>query len=245
MCNEIEIKTGRAEYKVFLQNGFSPDTNPVMRIHKHNYAEMHLFLGGEAVVSVENKSIVAKDGDIILIPRRIPHYVTKIGDNVSHTAFQISCELSEVMIRSVSNGLVSEFFAEISKSEKVLNFSTISAYIALFISKFPLESPIEAIKINDYGFLIHEFFSQRYGDDVKLSDLADVLHLSARQTERLVTEYTGHGFGKELTATRMAMAAHLINSSSLPLDKIAEYVGYRSYVGFWKAFKKTQNKASE
>ena len=203
------------------------------------------FLGEEAILSVENKDIVAKDGDIILIPGRIPHYVTKIGDTTLHTAFQIACEVSEVMIRSVSNALVSEFFSEISRSEKELNYSAISAYIALFISKFPLELSLEATKINDYGFLIHEFFSQKYGDDVKLSDLADVLRLSTRQTERLVMEYTGHGFGKELTATRMAIAAHLMNNTSFPLGKIAEYVGYHSYAGFWKAFKKTQNEKTE
>lgn len=238
MYSELKVKTSKSEYKVFLQEGFHPNTNPVNRIHKHSYAEMHLIYGGEAVFNVGNRFITAKSGDLLLIPRQISHCVAETSDTAKHTAFQINCDVSELMIRSVANELAHAFFNEICTTENRLDFAAISAYVALLLSKFSIEEPTFAMNITDYGFLIHEFFSQKYGDNVKLTDLSRILHLSSRQTERLVMQYTSHTFGEELTRTRMAVATHLMNNSSLSLTEIAEYVGYRSYAGFWKAFKK-------
>jgi len=44
-------------------------------------------------------------------------------------------------------------------------------------------------------------------------------------------------FKKMLIHTRMTTARHMENTTDLPLSKIAEYVGYSSYSGFWKAYK--------
>jgi AraC-like DNA-binding protein len=34
------------------------------------------------------------------------------------------------------------------------------------------------------------------------------------------------------------MAKHLIATTDMSLGEVADYVGYRSYAGFWKAMKK-------
>ena len=92
--------------------------------------------------------------------------------------------------------------------------------------------------MTDYGFLIHEFFSLHYSEDLHLCDLAQFLHLSERQTERLVIEHTGNTFRNELTAIRMTIAKKLLTSSQMSLTEISQYVGYKSYAGFWKALNK-------
>jgi AraC-like DNA-binding protein len=99
------------------------------------------------------------------------------------------------------------------------------------------DEKLQAQPITDYAFLIYEFFSTNYSGDVKLADLADILHLSERQTERLVIEHTGKTFKEEITSMRMEMAQKLI-SAGMPLTEIAQYVGYKSYAGFYKAMKK-------
>ena len=83
------------------------------------------------------------------------------------------------------------------------------------------------------------FFSNRYSEDVRLSDLAEAIHLSERQTERLVIEHTGRGFRDELTETRVKIARQRLADKNMTLGEIAGYVGYRSYAGFWKAMKKS------
>ena len=48
----------------------------------------------------------------------------------------------------------------------------------------------------------------------------------------------GRSFRGALTVTRMQVAERLINISAMPLTEVAQYVGYRSYAGFWKAYQK-------
>lgn len=111
-------------------------------------------------------------------------------------------------------------------------------YIGLFCSYFQNEEILKAQPITDYGFLIHEFFTNNYSFDIHLSDLADELHLSQRQAERLVIEYTGNSFREELCQTRVTMAKELLKNTGMSLGEVSRYVGYRSYAGFWKAMKK-------
>ena len=71
-----------------------------------------------------------------------------------------------------------------------------------------------------------------------MRDIANYLHLSERQSERLIIDYTGHSFRDELVATRMNMAKILFSTTDMSLSEISQYVGYKSYNGFWKAAKK-------
>ena len=80
------------------------------------------------------------------------------------------------------------------------------------------------------------------GNVIRIEDLAKELHLSTRQTERLVFANTGNTFGNELTLTRIAIAKHLIKTTDMKLSDVAEYVGYKSYAGFYKALNRDKNK---
>ena len=61
-------------------------------------------------------------------------------------------------------------------------------------------------------------------------------YLSLKQTERLIVEYTGNTFRKEMAQKRIEAAKHLISTENITLAEAAEQVGYHSYSGFWKAF---------
>ena len=93
--------------------------------------------------------------------------------------------------------------------------------------------------------MIREFFSNRYGSDRGLGELAEILHVSERQAERLVWECVGRSFRDELTATRMVVADQLLNTTDISLGELAQYLGYKSYAGFWKAYKKYKSKKNE
>ena len=112
--------------------------------------------------------------------------------------------------------------------------------MSLLCSYFFKDEKSTAHRINDPKFLICEFFSNQYSLDVNLGDLAKVLCLSERQAERLVVNLTGKTFQEELTSKRIAMAKRLKKTTALSLKEISEYVGYRSYSGFWKAMKKEE-----
>ena len=62
--------------------------------------------------------------------------------------------------------------------------------------------------------------------------------LGNKQTEREVKRITGNTFTAELSKRRIEAAVALTQTTDLPLVKISELVGYSSYCGFYKAYKR-------
>ena len=62
------------------------------------------------------------------------------------------------------------------------------------------------------------------------------LHLSIRQTRRLVQEHYGMPFRQKLSKTRIDTAKRLIRTTDFPLEAVAEKAGYASYNAFFEAF---------
>ena len=237
MYNEITVMIGTEAHRAFLQNGFY-NTSPPSRIHKHNYTEIHVISGGDTNFTVGDKEYSAKDGSILVIPPRTYHCRHGEETECRHSAFQIDLETGSPKVYNFAHETISDFFKEVEKADKSGDHTVISAYISLVCSYFESVSREMYKPASDYGFSIHEFFNQNYNKNIRLCDLADALHLSERQAERLVIEYTGKTFRDELSSIRIEMARHLIATTNMPLGDVADYVGYRSYAGFWKAMKK-------
>lgn len=235
---QLTIKTGSQNHKVFLQNGFHWPFTPSKHLHRHKYPEIHLVTGGSATFNIDNRIYSANSGSLLIIPPDMYHCYLSKEDSTQRAGFQIDCKISEFAVYSISPHTIADFFREIKECEKSGNYTRLSAYITLFFSYVYPKEEFSVQPLEDYGFLIREFFSRHYGEDLHLSDLADALHLSERQAERLVIEHTGKPFREFLTETRMNIANQLLKSTDMSLAEIASYVGYRSYAGFWKAMKK-------
>ena len=234
--NELTVTVGGCERKVFLQDGFYSSSAPTQYMHKHSYAEIHFVSGGGLKLAVDDKDYELSDGEFLVIPAGFYHGCKYMDEGARHSAFQVDETVHEVKRSSLNGGIASEFINEIAKCGKNGDHVRISAYIALICSYFA--PSVDAKRITDSGFLISEFFYNNYGADVRLEDLAEIMHLSPRQTERVVEAHTGRSFRGALTVTRMQVAERLINISAMPLTEVAQYVGYRSYAGFWKAYQK-------
>ena len=241
MHNELAIRTPHGDFSAFLQLGFYENIS-CRRFHNHNYVEVHLVLDGSSVLMIGDEKYEIKSGEMLVIPKRALHACVSQDETTLHTAFQINYSTKNDITRAevipVEEDTVRRFFAEIKECRKTEDYTLISAYISLFCCRFFKDGRLESNELTNHGFTIHEFFANRYNEDVTLADLAQVLHLSERQAERLVIEYMGKTFRKTLSSTRVMIAKQLLRSSDMSLSEIAEYVGYRSYAGFWKAMKK-------
>ena len=237
MYNEITVMIGSEAHRAFLQNGFY-NTSPPSSIHKHNYTEIHVISGGDSIFAVGENKYSVRDGSILMIPPKTYHCRQGEEKDCRHSAFQIDLETDSPKIHSLAPETVSDFFKEIEKANKSGDHTVISAYISLICSYFESVHREISKQATDYGFSIHEFFTQNYNKNIRLCDLAEALHLSERQAERLVIEYTGKTFRDELSSIRIEMAKHLLSTTDMSLGEVSSYVGYRSYAGFWKAMKK-------
>lgn len=238
---ELEVMAGTQMRKVFLQDGFYLRRKPTGNLHSHTYGEIHLVTGGKAVFRIGKEIHDTDAGNLFLIPNGVFHCCDHMEAGARHTAFQVDCKAEKIFTCSVGGETVADFFAEIERCGTAGDYRTVAAYIGLFCS-FCTAEKIAAKPVTDYAFLIHEFFSLHYSEELQLCDLAQALHLSNRQTERLVIQYTGHSFREEITQMRLSMAKRLLEAGEMSLGEAAQYVGYRSYAGFWKAVKRLEEK---
>ena len=245
MYNELTVSIGTQQLKAFLKGGFFQPKVIAPFLHKHNYTEIHVVTGGTATYTIENNIHKLQSGDMIVIPRNVFHSCEKKDEETMFAAFQINYNMEKTEIFHIGNNISADFLGEIEEAKHTQNYTKLSAYISLFCSYFYTADKISTQSVTDYPFLISEFFSSNYAGDLRLSDLAKMLHLSERQTERLVIEHTGRTFKEELVFIRMNMAKKLLENSNMSLTEIAQYVGYHSYAGFWKAMKKSSIKLND
>ena len=231
---ELLLKIDSRVCRAFLQDGFHA-ARSTRRLHKHSYAELHVFTGN-CSVRVEWEKLELCDSEAIVIPAEKYHSID-LADGTRRISFQLDAPCTEARRVRLPRGVVEALFATLNKTETDGDFAMLSSYMAMAATAL-LGGRYEGTALCDYPLIIREFFSRRYSEDVHLSDLAGELHLSERQTERLVEEHTGKSFRDELTDTRMAVADQLIAEGELSLSEIAAYVGYRSYAGFYKAIKR-------
>ena len=232
---ELKVPIGTTMRRVYVHEGFY-NSQVKQILHTHSYAELHVFLG-KARLTVNGTTTSLSGATLTLIPKDCYHTFTADRDT-KHSAFQIDID-TPFETRKVSQELLSEFFLEIQKCKESENYSHVSAYISFFCSYFLNGTEHSTItKITDYAFLINEFLSLRYIEDIKLSDLAEALRVSEKQAHRLVIKHTGNTFGNELTSRRMKAAEQLMKDGRFSMTEIAESVGYQTYSGFWKAYRR-------
>ena len=86
------------------------------------------------------------------------------------------------------------------------------------------------------SLIVEEAFLNEYRT-ITLKRLARRIHLSPRQTERLIRQYYNSTFLKKRTEARIGAASVLLKTTELLVGEIAEMTGYSSSEHFSYAFK--------
>ena len=242
---QLTITIGSQKHNVFLPSEFYRPFAVPKHLHKHKYPEIHLVTGGNAAFNIDGRFRSVNSGTMLVIPPDMYHSYLNKEDGAYRASFQIDCNIDKFAEYSISPDTISGFFREVEECETTEDYTRLSAYITLFVSYIYPKKEFIVQPLEDHGFLIHEFLSRYYYEDLRLHDLASTLHLSDRQAERLVIEHSGKSFREALADTRINIAKQLLKHSDMSLTEIAEYVGYKSYAGFWKAMKKHDTKVNE
>lgn len=79
-------------------------------------------------------------------------------------------------------------------------------------------------------------YIQEHYQTVTMEELSGVFNYSQRQIIRIIQNSTGKTFSQLLTQLRMEKAATVILSKDLPLEQIANEVGYSSLSSFYRVF---------
>ena len=234
--HEIKVPVGNTLQSAFMQYGFYNQKINRQVVHTHSYTEIHAFIGN-VTFYIDDVAHRLSGSNLILIPKQTYHTYVQESETI-HAAFQVKFD-AEFQVKEMPSAILKEFFDAVNLSHDTNDYSAVIPYISFFCSYFfKNDEPVIVSNVTDYAFLINEFFSLRYIHDIKLSDLAQTLCVSDKQAHRLVIKHTGNNFSEELTLRRMHAAEHLIKDGRLSLSEVAEAVGYQTYSGFWKAYKK-------
>ena len=197
--------------------------------HAHRYPELHVFLSGTGVYTVAGLAYRLLPGDVILIPSGTLHE-TACSPDARIMAFEADVAAERVSVLRLPEAIVRELDDGAGGSLDAL----IPAFYYLFARVVGVGT--YSVSANqDYAYLIDAYIEKNYHRTVRLSELAAVLCLSERQTQRVIREITGGTFGELLTSHRLAVAERLRATTKMTQAEIAAYVGFSTYSGFRRA----------
>lgn len=93
-------------------------------------------------------------------------------------------------------------------------------------------------KTGDYVNFTCKYIEEHYMENIQLSDIAIVAHVSASYLSTRFKKETGMNFTEYLVRFRINKAEELLKESNMRCREIAEKVGYFDYAHFSKIFKK-------
>jgi len=86
---------------------------------------------------------------------------------------------------------------------------------------------------------VMEYISEEYAE-ATLSEIAERLHYGANYISRLLVKACGMTFSELLNRRQAVAAEALMAQTDLPLQEISTMVGFKSYSGFFRAFRRYQ-----
>ena len=241
---EMTIYFEQTPVDIYMLNGFFYNQAVLADFHNHPFTEIQIVVNGNIHFSNFKDEFEVCSGQMIVLPPHLFHESTYLEPGTTVICFQISIPVQNSIVISLPKEIPTLILNEIKKYELSGTSIKLPIYLSLIVSEIIKEGKDPAKQIQSRSFLIHDFFSENFAKQVTITKLANILCISSKQTERLVKKYTGNTFREEIVRLRMEAAEHLIFSSTLTLNEIAEKVGYQSYSGFWKAYKAFKNNTS-
>ncbi len=232
--------------------------NRATKRHSNAKYELFVILRGSLVMDVENHEYPLSVGDALLIAPAKFHSPVETSEDLINLILPFMMEnntSSNDFFRQVSPCVklhLSDLTVDICRSiieeardKQIFWHEATQAKYSILITEILRDlltttvsedtqdviSPDQRLGAIDNFFIEH---SEKYGTEHLL---AEQLHISRRQLNRILMTHYGMNFREKLLHSRMDKAAWLLRTTNLPVSEISEAVGYVSETSFYKAFK--------
>lgn len=236
MFIELQVKVGTTERRVFLRAERTEFFNHMSSIHCHSFTEIHVVAAGAVSFEHGGKQYTLSAGHLLAIPANEYHTCTNTDRDNLYANFFIDIPLNKAVMRRIDPTLTTAFLQEYVACQRDGNYARMAAFIALLACHIFAKEKVTADRMTDHSLAISDYFNRHFAD-ASLGELAKELYLSEKQTERLVYKYTGHTFKQNVVYHRIRAATVLLQAGHMSKKAIAEYVGYATYGGFYKALR--------
>lgn len=228
------------------------------RNHNHPGLELHVILAGSCRVDVEGTTYELSRGQSILIGTGRYHRPVSVSRDLER--FSISffpekgwlrdvltaavadckvCDVSEDLLDACRN-IFRECERETPFRETILR-SLLTLLLGYEFRLLQVPSgtggSTDAANYSKYTDPIDAFFESSPADTARVEDLANQLHLSRSQVNRVLKKLYGMTFREKLIRTRMDHASWLLCHTEKLVAEIACEVGYQSESQFYQRFR--------
>lgn len=253
--------------EVVLDNGFWNTFALAADMHAHTYYEVMLCPEGNLDIALSDGTKLPMEPDsLCLIPPRVYH--RSIGDSDTkklairflctrnmrpgrmygtfYTAMEQQTTLLSLGVQPELSNIARNICAELQQPGLASDDCVQSLLSLLMIGLFrnlcgnavsEILTPLPR-QITDRRLAIEDFFTTRYHLPLTEEMLAETVHLSTRQLNRVLQQLYGMSFRQLIIDFRMSKAVQLLTSTELSIADVAYKVGYTSVSGFYEAFQK-------
>lgn len=262
MLKEIKFDIDDSISLIFDGSVYTHTSTP--SIHAHSLYEFIYILSKQAVFFCESQQKNLNEGNLVLVSPGTYHQIKSASatDALLHISFQVQLrtqdsKLSQIFNKihrfAVLNMADEAYFSilmDIAKKDDLFftDVLRLKASLMLLFSDI-LEDEHDQFSATSENTLseqdirrkkILNYVNKQYNQKPTLRELSSRLFLSEKQTQKQVTALTGSRFSYLIQEKRIACAKSLMLESKLSLDAVAKSVGYETYYGFAKAFKRIE-----
>lgn len=232
-------------------------------MHSHILAELFVCREGEILIDTPDSMLVLHANDAALIPPGIPHY--KVTDNtyLQYSAIRFSCKHHN---QPGTTDLYKQFIPFFQGKEIIMYrnqpeiIRSVSQIISLAENRGSLLPAIRTVELllaldkqqansiqtenspflsdSDYNriSILEQWLSISFMQPCTQSEIAQKLHVSPRQLDRIARKHLGMSFHQAIMARRITAAEKMLLTTDMTAEKICFAVGFSSLSGFYREF---------
>lgn len=226
--------------------------------HSHYFSELFFVTKGRGQFQIEGKRIPVEKNDIVLINPNISHtelgtknapweYIALGVEGIQFRSPETNalCSYSLYRLRGENRDIFSYLgFLVQEAREKKCHYEAVCQNLAelllLCISRATRQEVFAAPtqKVSRECRLVEQYINDHYAQDISLETLSSLVHLNKYYLVHAFKSYKGLSPINYLLQKRVEEARHLLDTTNVPITKIAEITGFSSQSYFSQSFKR-------
>lgn len=232
--------------------------------HDHADFELHILLRGSCLMDLAGRMETVSENQALLIAPGLFHHPTPTEDTFERLSMTVSLEpglLRQALearvpqweiygigaqTAALCRGVFAERMGELPCRQEALTGLLTLLLIDQFRALEVLQDDAPALpSTRRYTEIIDPYFEENLGAGATVEGLAEVLHLSRSQVNRVLKKHYGMTFREKLVRARMDQAAWLLRQTDRRVDEIARQVGYTAKPSFYQVFRERMGMTPE
>lgn len=268
MVSEYHLTAGDAKFTFLTENTINifPLSRPVSALHSHQMHELFFVTQGALELKSESGNQNMGVGDLAVVPSELLHTIKPLEEthymNIMFTIQPAKKRTKNGYVQQFSDLLDKNQITIIRNFDTMNCFQRLRLYQSyghmdsdqlimaclqeiVFLLKNKLfrakDTGLLQMKLENIGYrdyIIDQYINEYGNKTLSLAELSEMVHLSPAQLQRIIKKLYNQSFRERILFLKMQNAKQLIRDTDLPMQEIADRVGYTSFYSFYGVFKK-------